>query len=148
MAKLSLQRTHELTFQVESPILVDSGSTSLSTSQSNSDTSYWTISLTRSGESLSVKVDWHRCSSHYHQPEDNRVYAFMHILPHGNGEDIATTSISFQNPNGTSTVYGKLVFPMIVEYEPGRIEKKKKVTSFVLFCMGRKRIDPDLQGAL
>ncbi|KAF9365342.1 hypothetical protein BGX34_010382 [Mortierella sp. NVP85] len=102
MASLSLQRTHELTFHVESPILVDSGSASLTTSPSNSDSSYWTISLTRSGESLSVKVDWYRYGSNYHAPEDNKVYAFMHIVPHGNAEDIATTSISFQNSSGSS----------------------------------------------
>jgi len=108
MTTLSLQRTHELTFHVESPILT-SGPASSTTPYSNTDYSSWTVTLIRSGQSLSVNIDWYREGSSYHQPEDNSIYAFMHIVPHGNDEDIVTTSINLPNYyNTTLSVAGKI----------------------------------------
>ncbi|KAK3806304.1 MAG: hypothetical protein J3Q66DRAFT_407021 [Benniella sp.] len=109
MVNLLLHRTHELTFHVESPILNDINptSTSSSTNQSDYDDSYWTVNLSRSGQSLSVKVGWYsfNTSSYRHVPEGGTyAYTFMHIVPRGNGEETATTSITFRNISGTASV--------------------------------------------
>jgi hypothetical protein len=58
-----------------------------------------------------VKVDWYRNGSSTHMPDgDNKYYSFMHIVTHGNAEDIATTPTSFAVTYGTSSATGKPCF--------------------------------------
>ncbi|KAF9342860.1 hypothetical protein BGX34_007531, partial [Mortierella sp. NVP85] len=106
MASLSLQRVHELTFHVESPILdKTTASASFTTAATGYDESTWTVTLTLSGLMLDVTVDWYRQDvNYYRHVPDGSVYAFMHIVPHKN-QEISTTSASFHhNSHGTQSV--------------------------------------------
>ncbi|KAK3806297.1 MAG: hypothetical protein J3Q66DRAFT_392930, partial [Benniella sp.] len=111
----SLQRVHELTLHVESPILdKTTASASLKTAASGCDSSYWTVTLTLLGLLLDVKVGWYRydVNSYRHIP-DGGAYAFMHIIPHKN-QEISTTSASFQNSNGTQSVTGSIFASKVI----------------------------------
>jgi len=143
MASLSLQRVHELTFHVESPILdKTTASASLTTVASAHDSSSWTVTLTLSGPILNVKVDCYRydVTKNRHVP-DGSAYTFMHIVPHKN-QEISTTSASIQASNGTQSVTGKWCehwFLTAEGHEQISLHQNKDSSALFLSRIGKKK---------
>ncbi|KAF9361770.1 hypothetical protein BGX34_006922, partial [Mortierella sp. NVP85] len=120
MAGLSFSKSHDLILHVKCPILDDRTSESATSWAAPSilDSSKWGVTVTRSGPTLSVKVEWYHkdIDKGRHVPEGGFYYYYMHIIPHSNSEQNSITYYTgFRHISGTQSVTGSInVFEVLL----------------------------------
>ncbi|KAG0350656.1 hypothetical protein BGZ54_003694 [Gamsiella multidivaricata] len=108
MATIKLSKTLEVSICVESPVLATAApnnTAGVTSTVSLTDGTYWTVTLTRNGDILTVSVSWNRKDL---SVADSNMYRSLSIIPRVRPSDFTTAAISAVSLQGGSAVQGTI----------------------------------------